>query len=194
MRYPTRWIVRGVILCLCIMIWGGIDGMVHPNRAWAQPVGLAIQTMTPQPDGSLLHEVKAGESLWTISIAYGVYIQDIQRLNKMTEDQDKIFIGQKLHIPTRLPTLVKDVVSPTRTPGPIINQMVATAASNAATSTAVERLVIQGNPTPSVSRVYSTPQTIPITGRDPTQTIQTLLIIFAIIGVALIAFGLAMKH
>lgn len=194
MQHLTRWMVRGVILCLCILTLGGIEGIAFPEHVWAQPEAFAIQTMTPQPDGSLVHEVKAGENLWAISIAYGVYIQDIQRLNKMPEDEDKIFIGQKLHIPTRMPTPVKNVPANIPTPGPTINPVVASAASDAATSTAVERMVKQAQPSPpSLSPVSTPAAAIPVTGRDPTQTIQTLLIIFALIGIALIALGLVMK-
>ena len=37
-----------------------------------------VQTAEPLPDGSIMHEVKQGQSLWSIAIAYGVNIDDLK--------------------------------------------------------------------------------------------------------------------
>jgi len=56
------------------------------------PVSLA----TARPDGDVIHEVKYGQTLWSIAIEYGVKIEDIRRLNNFTDDE--VFPNQKLLI------------------------------------------------------------------------------------------------
>jgi len=54
------------------------------------PVTLA----TARPDGDVIHEVKNGQSLWSIAIAYGVKMEQIRRLNGLSSDE--IYSGEKL--------------------------------------------------------------------------------------------------
>jgi len=54
------------------------------------PVSLA----TARPDGDVFHEVKYGQTLWSIAIEYGVKIEDIKRLNNFTDDE--VFPNQNL--------------------------------------------------------------------------------------------------
>jgi LysM repeat protein/uncharacterized protein YkwD len=49
---------------------------------------------TARPDGDVIHEVKNGQSLWSIAIAYGVKIEEIRRLNNLSSTE--IRTGQKL--------------------------------------------------------------------------------------------------
>lgn len=56
------------------------------------PVSLA----TARPDGDVIHEVKYGQTLWSIAIEYGVRIDDLKRLNNFTDDE--VFPNQKLLI------------------------------------------------------------------------------------------------
>ena len=56
------------------------------------PVSLA----TARPDGDVIHEVKYGQTLWSIAIEYGVKIEDIQRLNNFTDNE--VFPNQNLLI------------------------------------------------------------------------------------------------
>ena len=56
------------------------------------PVSLA----TARPDGDVIHEVKYGQTLWSIAIEYGVKIEDIRRLNNFTDDE--VFPNQNLLI------------------------------------------------------------------------------------------------
>ncbi len=41
---------------------------------------------TPLPDGDVIHEVKYGQTLWSIAIQYGTTIAEIRRLNHLTND------------------------------------------------------------------------------------------------------------
>lgn len=79
-----------------------------------------VVTSTPNPDGSVVHEVKSGQALWSIAIAYGVKIADLIALNKLPTTTI-LTIGQKLLIvpsatPTLSPTVTRTVPAPTRTP------------------------------------------------------------------------------
>lgn len=67
---------------------------------WIMPV----VTATPGADGTVIHEVQMGQSLWSIAIAYDTHIVDILRYNNMSPEQQVVQIGQKLKIPvTSLP-------------------------------------------------------------------------------------------
>ena len=51
---------------------------------------------TPNADGNVIHEVRAGQSLWQIAIDYGVKIDEIKRLNNLFDND--IYPGNKLLI------------------------------------------------------------------------------------------------
>jgi hypothetical protein len=83
-----------------------------------------VQTAAPNPDGSIVHLVKPGQTLIGIAIAYGMTVNEIKELNYLTEDV--IYEGDKLIIqrastpgPTAIATGTKTptrVASPTRNP------------------------------------------------------------------------------
>lgn len=75
-----------------------------------------VQTATPQPDGTLIHEVKAGEVLLNIAEAYEVELVELLELNNLT-DKAVIYPGQKLTIATAEPTPTPSA-TPTLTPSP----------------------------------------------------------------------------
>jgi uncharacterized protein YkwD len=86
-----------------------------PTSQIVQPV----VTSTPNPDGSIVHEVKAGQALWSIAIVYGVKIADIIALNNLPSNPI-LSIGQTLIIfpsytPTVSPTITQTTRVPTRT-------------------------------------------------------------------------------
>jgi len=53
----------------------------------------------PSPESYLIHEVKEGETLYRISLMYGVSIEQIKLLNHIKEDV--IVVGEKLRIPVQ---------------------------------------------------------------------------------------------
>jgi LysM repeat protein len=82
-----------------------------------------VITVTPQPNGSYIHEVKSGQALWSIAIAYGVKVNDIIALNLLSTTNPVIYAGQKLLVkpgPTRTNTLPASDTPPppTKTPRP----------------------------------------------------------------------------
>lgn len=94
----------------------------------AAPAVQGIITATPQPDGSIVHTVQAGESLISIAEAYQVSVNEIKAQNGLTGDD--IFLGDTLIIraaptpgptntPTTTATATREPTStkrPTRTP------------------------------------------------------------------------------
>lgn len=95
------------------------------------PVPVAqLVTSTPNEENDIVHIVSYGETLWTISEAYGVPPTEIMRNNGFPEDRTTIFEGQSLIIrfapeqpPTQpatitpnLPTLTPTLLPPTQTP------------------------------------------------------------------------------
>jgi uncharacterized protein YkwD len=84
---------------------------------------MPVVTATPNPDGSVVHVVQQGQSLWSIAIAYGTHIDILQKLNNLG-DSISIYDGEKLKMPsvdppstpTVTPTLplATSTITPTR--------------------------------------------------------------------------------
>lgn len=60
---------------------------------------VSVVTSTPDESGYIFHEVKDGQTLWTISEAYGVTIAEIQAWNNLN-GSTSLSLGEKLLIPS----------------------------------------------------------------------------------------------
>lgn len=94
------------------------SGTQPVTQATALPI-MAVQTVTPATDGSIIHTVQSGQTLYTIAAAYGTTPEEIRKLNGMTNST--IYIGQTLIIsaaytPTPSPTITNTPIPPTATP------------------------------------------------------------------------------
>lgn len=58
-----------------------------------------VTLSTARPDGNVTHKVQYGQSLWSIAIAYGTTIKNIQALNNLGEDST-VYQGQELLVLT----------------------------------------------------------------------------------------------
>jgi uncharacterized protein YkwD len=126
-----------------------------------------VAISTPNPQGDIYHEVQSGQSLWQISIAYGVKINDIRQLNGLDASATVIQRGVKL--------LVKRVGAPT----PAAPTPTGTLAVDTATpppTLALPSATAPITPTPTLVAVSS-----PVTGGGA---------VAAIVAVALIASGI----
>ncbi|HPH96101.1 MAG TPA: LysM peptidoglycan-binding domain-containing protein [Anaerolineaceae bacterium] len=63
-----------------------------------------VHTNTPQINGQIIHEVKQGQSMWSIAIAYNTTIKAIAALNGYAEGHTDVYVGQKLAIPNATPS------------------------------------------------------------------------------------------
>jgi LysM repeat protein len=69
---------------------GGVTGVSQ--------VIIPVQIATPDAEGRVYHEVKAGQSFWAIAVAYKITINDLEVWNNLSR-QNKLQVGQKLFIP-----------------------------------------------------------------------------------------------
>ncbi len=92
------------------------------ESAGASQFMVPVTVSTPRPDGTVIHKVQYGQSLWSIAIAYGTTIKSIQALNNMGADST-VYQGQELLVMTGatqaavLPSTV--TAQPTLTPAPV---------------------------------------------------------------------------
>ena len=63
---------------------------------WIMPVKIA----TPDADGMTYHVVQAGQSFWSIAIAYQITINDLETWNNLSQDTP-LNAGQRLFIPNK---------------------------------------------------------------------------------------------
>jgi len=117
------------LVCFCLLLTLPTTLSLAQEPA---PNSYEILTSTPQPDGSIYHIVQPGESLWAISVAYGIPGSEIMVLNGNSPEADEVYINQVLLIrrantptptsnasPTPIPTTPQPTVFiPSRTPIP----------------------------------------------------------------------------
>jgi len=66
----------------------------NPVSQWIVPVTVA----TPDADGKIYHVVQAGQSFWSIAIAYHITIHDLELWNNLSREVP-LLAGQRLFIP-----------------------------------------------------------------------------------------------
>ncbi len=78
---------------------------------------------TPLPDGKIFHKVQYGQSLWSIAIAYGTTIKNIQQLNNLGEEST-VYQGQELLVLIVAPqTAAPTMIPPTMTLAPTATRL-----------------------------------------------------------------------
>jgi LysM repeat protein len=136
-----------------------------------------IITNTPLSDGSIVHVVASGETLWEIAISYGVKVNDIRALNGLSEGSNSIYVGQKLKIRpavTATPTIpvtpsATTTREPSRTPRP-----------PTPTRTPTSTATLSPSPTPTKAPL------LPIPSLPDNKTIALGLIGIGVIGLVVI--------
>ncbi len=122
-------------IALCVALASGFFSLLHQQWGVAGGVlaqavdtpgsaSIGIITASKMPDGSLMHVVAAGETLWGISQAYQVRIDDLARLNGLDVNAG-IWPGDRLLIqaaPTATTTPEPTATIPTQTPSPTATQ------------------------------------------------------------------------
>ena len=95
------------------------------------PLIQPVTTATPNPDGSVIHIVQFGQSLWAIADAYQISMADLLNQNGLTEE-DAIYPDQQLLIVPASLEVIEEIIEtettavanqaaqrPTPTPSPI---------------------------------------------------------------------------
>ena len=77
-------------------------GTVQPGSGspFVSQLIMPVKIATPDADGRLYHVVQAGQSLWSIAIAYQVTIQDLETWNNISRTSPLVS-GQRLFIPSK---------------------------------------------------------------------------------------------
>ncbi|MBN2147423.1 MAG: LysM peptidoglycan-binding domain-containing protein [Anaerolineales bacterium] len=78
------------------------DGFTPTPGAYVPPVSqliVPVQIATPDADGNIYHVVAAGQSFWSIAIAYRITIRDLEFWNNISQDT-ALQVGQRLFIPS----------------------------------------------------------------------------------------------
>ncbi|MCS6963495.1 MAG: LysM peptidoglycan-binding domain-containing protein [Thermoflexus sp.] len=105
MRRIGGWLLGGWIGLLLIgMVIG--DSVGSGPRVWAQ----AQVTATPRPDGSIVHTVQEGDTLFGLALLYGTTVEEIKALNGL--DSDLLVIGQELLIRPAQPSPAPSTLTP----------------------------------------------------------------------------------
>lgn len=139
-----------------------------------------LVTATPQEDGSIMHQVAIGETLWDIAISYDVIISELAAMNNLDQENPLIYPGQSLlvrpaYTPTATTTITNTSLPPTRT--------------------------LRPSRTPQPSRPSETPvppgaaaeaplmPEDPLINRQNMNTLGIVTIIIAVLGAAALLFG-----
>jgi LysM repeat protein len=135
----------------------------------AAPAAAILTTSTPQPDGSIVHVVGAGQTLWTIAAIYDVDLSELLALNGYT-DTPLLHEGDEI--------IVRPAATATITPAPEPTETPTAAPSATPTITAT---VAPATPTPTPRLVQ----------RLPLDTISPMSMAMIVIGAVLVLAGLA---
>ncbi|MCL5428195.1 MAG: CAP domain-containing protein [Chloroflexi bacterium] len=90
--------------------------------ATAAPVMIPVTVADPRPDGSIVHIVRTGQTLWTIAAKYGVPLAQLFELNGNNETiyiGDEVIVAPAGSFPTLTPTVDPNATAElTATPSP----------------------------------------------------------------------------
>ncbi|MCC7206207.1 MAG: LysM peptidoglycan-binding domain-containing protein [Anaerolineae bacterium] len=92
-----------------------------------------------QPDGSVVHVVRTGDTLASIAVAYGVPLAQIRELNNIPAEEYVIQIGQRLLIKRAMPNITYVIVTNTPTMDPNATWTATPSPTRSPTATATRR-------------------------------------------------------
>ena len=116
-----------------------------------------VTLSTPRPDGNVYHKVQYGQSLWSIAIAYGTTIKNIQALNNLGEGST-VYQGDELLVVTGATQSAAPLVEVTPTVQATVtiaptSTNVPTSTPEQVTLTPTEEVIAEENSKPASSRV-----------------------------------------
>ena len=130
---------------------------------------IPVVIVTPNSEGDVIHEVRAGQTLWQIAIAYEVKIDEIKNLNGLVDNN--IYPGEKLLIK-------KDAALPTAS--------LETAATSEPTASSTI-VVATTKPVTSTTPTF-TPSVV--SSASPNSNSMTMTIVMGIVALALLGGGI----
>ncbi|MCQ3938083.1 MAG: hypothetical protein DPW18_13695 [Chloroflexi bacterium] len=148
---------------------GGSSGGASGVSQYMVPVTVS----TAGPDGNVYHEVQYGQSLWSIAIAYGTTIKNIQALNNLGEDLT-VYQGQELLVQTGATPAVTN--TPQATPTLDVTVTIPPTLTAAPTST---------------SSLPASPTATEEAGRESSRPISSQILVVVLIVAAFVGAGMA---
>lgn len=97
MGEQLRFLARCLIGGLCSVMLFCTSCRHAPHHARGAHTAVEVTTGKAERSG-IYHEVKQGQTLWSIARAYGVDVQTLARVNKLS-DTTTLYTGQKLYVP-----------------------------------------------------------------------------------------------
>lgn len=150
---------------------------------------IPVETVTPNANGAVVHEVMPGQALWSIAIAYNTKIDDLVRLNNLDPEDPTIYIGQQLLIFEANRTPVSTGITPTIDPSQV------TPTSTVTPRPTMTRTVLP-SPTKSPTRIALSPtaeatpvQQSSLNGVFQNKVIGIVLVSILALGILLIVTG-----
>ena len=131
---------------------GGTGSSENPQSTQPAPAIMPVQKATPQSDGSIIHTVLTGQTLWTIAAVYDIELQTLLDNNNLNQ-YSYVFPGDKIIIrppgvyenpkitltPTDNATNLPESITPTKIPSQVLglpySSSISTATQGAPTST-----------------------------------------------------------
>ncbi|MAT45768.1 MAG: hypothetical protein CL609_25835 [Anaerolineaceae bacterium] len=147
---------------------------------------IPVQTATPNPGGAVIHEVKSGQSLWSIAIAYDTKIADLVRLNNLSGDTPTIYTGQKIIVVAGEATATPDP-NITETTGQPTGTVIPTSTPTQMAPTATRTKLPTGTPTPQVEITAAVTETVTETPKTTAGISQIMIFNNKTVGIILIS-------
>lgn len=150
---------------------------------------IPVQTVTPNENGAVVHDVLPGQALWSIAIAYETKIEELIRLNNLNPEDPTIYVGDKLLIFEAVRTPVNTLISPTIDPSQVTPTATATLKP-----TRTKTATAKPSNTPALLTPSTTPedlknQNAAVSGIFQNKVIGVILISILALGILLIVTG-----
>lgn len=156
---------------------------------------IPVQTVTPNENGAVVHEVLPGQALWSIAIAYDTKIDELVRLNNLDPENPIIYVGDKILVveakstpETTTPSATIDATNATPTKTTLTPTRRPTRTKTATPSPTLLSSAIPNSPTTIVDNINSTPNINP-NAIFQNKTIGIILISMLGLGIVMILSG-----
>lgn len=152
---------------------------------------IPVNTVTPNQNGAVIHEVLPGQALWSIAIAYNTKIENIIRLNNLNPADPTIYIGDKLLIfeanHTAEPTVTTPTIDPSATTPTPSATITATRTKTRTATTLPTQVPVQVSATPTPTETLA--QRSSFNGIFQNKVIGIVLVSILALGILMMVTG-----
>ena len=87
-----------------------------PTAQEGTGIQVPLVTVTPNEDGSVVHVVEAGQTMWDIAINYGLKVVDLATMNGISPSDPVVYIGQEIVVRYAFTVTPTGTITPTSPP------------------------------------------------------------------------------